>query len=83
MAIHTHVVEVCVIGRESAGEPPISIPRIPFWLRLKYGDSFQVTRIQFSLRLAYAMTYNKCQSQTLSKVCWVLLHLLLNMGISM
>lgn len=68
LAIHTHIVEVCVVGREDAGEPPIRIPRIPFRFRLKYGESFQVTRIQFPLRLAYAMTFNKCQSQTLYKV---------------
>ena len=68
IAMHTHIVEVCVIGREGAGEPPIFITRIPFRFRLQYGDSFQVTRIQFPLRLAYAMTYNKSQSQTLYKV---------------
>jgi len=68
LAIHAHIVEVCVVGREDAGGPPIRIPRIPFRFRLKYGESFQVTRIQFPLRLAYAMTFNKCQSQTLYKV---------------
>ena len=68
LAIHTHIVEVCVIGREDAGEPSIRIPRIPFRFRLQYGQSFQVIRIQFPLRLAYAMTFNKCQSQTLYKV---------------
>jgi hypothetical protein len=68
LAIHANIVEVCVVGREDAGGPPIRIPRIPFRFRLKYGESFQVTRIQFPLRLAYAMTFNKCQSQTLYKV---------------
>ena len=68
IAIHAHIVEVCIIGREDAGGPPIRIPRIPFRFRLQYGESFQVTRIQFPLRLAYAMTFNKAQSQTLYKV---------------
>jgi hypothetical protein len=68
IAIHAHIVEVCIIGREDAGGPPICIPRIPFRFRLQYGESFQVTRIQFPLRLAYAMTFNKAQSQTLYKV---------------
>ena len=39
-----------------------------FKFRLPYGKSYQLTRKQFPLRLAYAMTYNKSQSQTLSKV---------------
>jgi len=35
---------------------------------IPYGKSYHLTRLQFPLRLAYAMTYNKSQSQTLSKV---------------
>jgi hypothetical protein len=35
---------------------------------MPYGKSYQLTRRQFPLRLACAMTYNKSQSQTLSKV---------------
>ncbi len=44
------------------------IPPITFKLRMIYGKSYQLTRRQLPLRLAYAMTYNKSQSQTLSKV---------------
>ncbi len=33
-----------------------------------YGKSYQLTRRQFPLHMACAMTYNKSQSQTLSKV---------------
>ncbi len=44
------------------------IPCILFKFRLPYGKSYQLTRLQFPLRLAYAMTYNKSQSQTLLKV---------------
>ncbi len=44
------------------------IPHITFKLGMPYGKSFQLTRRLFPLRLAYAMTYNKSQSQTLQKV---------------
>jgi hypothetical protein len=43
------------------------IPKIRF--KIQAGKaSYQITRTQFPLRLAYAMTYNKSQSQTLHKV---------------
>jgi len=64
--IRTHSVEVKTIGEETARTIPL--PRIPFKFRLKYGNSYQLTRMQFPLRVAYAMTYNKSQSQTLVKV---------------
>jgi hypothetical protein len=64
--IFSYSVKVVTIGEEV--ERTIRIPRIPFKFRLPYGESYQMTRLQFPLRLAYAMTYNKSQSQTLSKV---------------
>ena len=51
------------------GDDPIqaTLPRIRFKFRLSYGLSFEMMRIQFPLRRAYAMTFNKCQGQTLRK----------------
>jgi hypothetical protein len=66
VAIGEHTITVRTIGQNR--ERMIKIPRITFKFRLPYGKSYQLTRKQFPLRLAYAMTYNKSQSQTLSKV---------------
>src|SRR3546814_14227121 len=43
------------------------IPRIKFDFRLPQG-SFQIRRVQFPLRLGYAITFNKAQGQTLDRV---------------
>ena len=53
---------------QTLGENPqvTTIPRIRFKFRLPYGDSFQVMRTQFPLRLAYCMSLNKSQGQTFS-----------------
>jgi hypothetical protein len=64
--VRPHSVEVVTMG-ENEGRL-VRIPRIIFKFRMPYGKSYQLTRKQFPLRLAYAMTYNKSQSQTLSKV---------------
>jgi hypothetical protein len=66
IAIHRYCVEVVTIGEWQ--EQNVRIPRISFRFRLPYGRSYQLTRLQFPLCLVYAMTYNKSQSQTLSKV---------------
>ena len=60
----------CVVAK-TLNEPVeryILIARITFKFRLQYGESYQLTRVQLPLRLAYAMTYNKSQSQTLKQV---------------
>jgi hypothetical protein len=66
VAIHRYTVEVATLLETQ--ERFIRLPRICFQFRLRYEHSYQITRMQFPLRLAYAMTFNKSQSQTLQKV---------------
>jgi hypothetical protein len=51
-------------------ENPINIvlPRIKFQFKIQYGNSFEMTRVQFPLRRAFALTFNKSQGQTLKRV---------------
>ncbi len=64
--VRMHSVKVIAIGYNEG--QTIRIPHITFKFRMPYGKSYQLTRRQFPLRLAYIMTYNKSQSQALSKV---------------
>jgi hypothetical protein len=66
IAIHRCCVEILTVG--DCAEQNVRIPRISVKFRLPYLKSYQLTRLQFLLHLAYAMTYNKSQSQTLFKV---------------
>ena len=52
--ILTYSVKVVTLGEDI--ERTIRIHRIPFKFRLPYGESYQMTRMQFPIRLAYAMT---------------------------
>jgi hypothetical protein len=61
---HSHIVATTIEDVPRT----IVLPRIRFNFTLPFGTSFTITRTQFPLRLAYSMTYNKCQGQTLSKV---------------
>lgn len=58
-------VVVCTLDE---AERRVVIPRIRFNFNLEYGDSYKIMRTQIPLRLAYCMTYNKSQGQTLGKV---------------
>jgi hypothetical protein len=64
--VRTHSDEVITMG-DNKGRI-VRIPRIAFKFRMPYRKLYKLTRRQFPLRLAHAMTYNKSQSQTLSKV---------------
>jgi len=44
------------------------IPRIRFTFSMRWGTSYQLTRTQFPLRLAYAVTVNKSQGQEYEQV---------------
>jgi hypothetical protein len=66
IAIHRYCVKVLTVGR--CAKQNIRIPCISFKFILPHGKSYQLTRLQFQLHLAYAMTYNKSQSHTLFKV---------------
>jgi hypothetical protein len=45
-----------------------SLPRFVFEMKLPFGKSFTITRRQFPLRLAYSLTINRAQGQTLNRV---------------
>jgi hypothetical protein len=60
VCVHKQSVEVCKMGNHE--ESTVRIPCILFKFRLPHGKSYQLTRKQFPLQLAYAMTYlNFCK----------------------
>ena len=64
--LHDHVIEASIAYGVHAGKK-LFIPRIPI-APSENIFPFQMQRRQFPIRLAFAMTANKAQGQTLSKV---------------
>lgn len=55
---------------QTCGDRPTShwIPRIRFKFSLRFGTAYELTRTQFPLRLAYAVSVNKSQGQEYDQV---------------
>ena len=54
------IVRVCTLD----GKICANLPRFLFSIKLPYGKSFEMTRRQFPLRLAYSLSINRSQGQT-------------------
>ena len=63
--INTHTIKVQLLDES---ERIVLTPKIKFKFKLDYGESYQMMRCQFPLRLAYCVTHSKSQSQTFQKV---------------
>lgn len=66
MQLHRNFVTVKTLNEKQMRY--LNVPRITFKFHLEFGESYEMTRIQIPMRLAYSMTYNKSQSQTLDQV---------------
>ena len=65
LGISNFVIRVCSLDPD---KPTYAyIPRFLFKMKLPYGKSFKITRRQFPLRLAYSLTINRAQGQTLNR----------------
>ena len=65
VSISRYMIRVCTL---EANPTYHSIPRVRFRFKLPYHASFHMLRTQFPLRLAYAMTIDKSQGQSMNKV---------------
>jgi ATP-dependent DNA helicase PIF1 len=59
---------VRVTTLDAVGARIACLPRFVFSIKVTYGRSFHITRRQFPLRLAYSLTMNRSQGQTLDRV---------------
>jgi hypothetical protein len=59
---------VRVTTLDEVGARSAALPRFVFKIKVTYGKSFYLTRRQFPLRLAYSLTINRSQGQTLDRV---------------
>jgi len=62
--IQSHIIEAVIASGESAGQQ-VLLPRIPI---IPSDLPFQFKRLQFPIRLSFAMTINKSQGQTIKVV---------------
>jgi hypothetical protein len=65
LQIKTYSIRVQTLGSHPKS---FFIPRIRFTVKLPWGKSYKLTRYQFPLRLAYAITINKSQGQEYNRV---------------
>jgi hypothetical protein len=66
--ISENVVRVSTLDPDVASRRTASLPRFVFKIKLPYGKSYHITRRQFPLRLAYSLSMNRSQGQTLDRV---------------
>lgn len=66
IGISNNIVRVTTL--DTVGPKAANLPRFIFNLSLPYGKSFTITRRQFPLRLAYSLSINRSQGQTLERV---------------
>jgi len=66
VSISPNIVRVQTLGNENVNF--VNLPRFYFKVKLPWGKSFTLTRRQFPLRLAYALSFNRSQGQTLKRV---------------
>ncbi|KAG0711263.1 hypothetical protein GWK47_020984 [Chionoecetes opilio] len=65
--ISAKVLQLQVITGPSRGDD-FYLPRVPIITQAASGTGFRMRRLQFLIRVAFAMTINKCQGQTKSYV---------------
>ena len=67
-------VKVQTIENDSSPGEVYFLPRIRFRFTLPYGESYEITRTQFPLRLAYAVSINKSQGQQYADILFDTTH---------